>query len=73
MTKRSCRKCRFTLTELLVVIAIFAVLLSMLQPSLKKAMGAAEQTKCLSNLKQNIQGYHYFAEDNDGKFPKAPG
>ena len=64
---------RFTLIEVLVVIAIIGILASLLLPVLSKARKKSRQAVCLSNAKQNITGYHLFAEDNDGKFPLAPG
>ncbi len=71
--KKSLSKTRtFSLIELLVVIAIIAILASLLLPVLSKARKKSRQAVCLSNLKQNITGYHMFASDNDGKFPWAP-
>jgi prepilin-type N-terminal cleavage/methylation domain-containing protein/prepilin-type processing-associated H-X9-DG protein len=56
----------FTLVELLVVIGIIALLISILLPALSRAKEAANQTKCLSNLKQLATATVIFSNERKG-------
>jgi prepilin-type N-terminal cleavage/methylation domain-containing protein len=62
-----CRLSRraFTLIELLVVIAIIAILAAILFPVFARARDKAQQTSCLSNVKQLCLGVMMYAQDYD--------
>jgi prepilin-type N-terminal cleavage/methylation domain-containing protein/prepilin-type processing-associated H-X9-DG protein len=59
----------FTLVELLVVIGIIAILVAILLPALNKARQAAQETQCMSNLRQFGFGFQVYADANQGFLP----
>src|ERR1039457_6742674 len=65
----------FTLIELLVVIAIIAILAAILFPVFSRARARAQQTACLSNMKQIVLAWTMYASEcNDvGPYDSAVG
>ena len=61
----------FTLIELLVVISIIGILMSLLMPTLSRAKGKVNDTKCISNLRQIGIALTLYADENSSKLPFA--
>jgi prepilin-type N-terminal cleavage/methylation domain-containing protein len=59
----------FSLVELLVVVAISAILAALLLPALARAKMQAQQTACLSNLRQVTVAGLMYLNDTQGGFP----
>ena len=69
MTYRSKKHSGFTLIELLVVIAIIAILAAILFPVFARAKAKAQQTSCLSNVKQITLATLMYASDYSDCLP----
>lgn len=59
----------FTLIEMLVVIAIIALLASMIVPAVSSALTRAQQTACMSNMRQIGQALMIYALENNENLP----
>jgi prepilin-type N-terminal cleavage/methylation domain-containing protein len=70
---RHLRFTAFTLIELLVVIAIIAILAAILIPAVGKVRESANQSKCVSNLRQLAVAANMYASDNNGDYPALNG
>jgi len=60
----------FSLIELLVVIAVIAILIALLLPVLSRAKAKAQQTVCITNLRQISLGVRLYSDDSNDKTPK---
>lgn len=60
----------FTLIELLVVIGVIALLISLLFPAFGAARRAAVRTACASNMRQVVNAFIMYVNENRGAFPR---
>ncbi|MHC4717506.1 MAG: type II secretion system protein, partial [Planctomycetota bacterium] len=67
------RRRAFTLVELLVVVAIIALLVTILMPSLGRALELTRRTICQTNLHSLGVAWQIYFQDNEHKIPKMFG
>jgi type II secretory pathway pseudopilin PulG len=60
----------FSLIELLVMISALAVIASLLQPSITKMVGKAQQVQCATKMKWLLNAFDQYCEDY-GEYPYA--
>jgi prepilin-type N-terminal cleavage/methylation domain-containing protein len=63
------RRRAFTLVELLVVVGIISVLIAILLPVLGRARDQANRIKCMSNVRNIMQGIVMYASQNKSSLP----
>lgn len=61
---------RFTLVEMLVVISIIAIIAGLLLGPVTEALGSANRTSCMNNLKQAAVALNLYVQNNE-RFPYA--
>ena len=61
----------FTLVEILVVIGVIALLAGIAFPVFSRARENGRRTSCASNLKQLGLAFQQYAQDNNGRYPRA--
>lgn len=62
----------FSLLETLAVIAVIAILAALLVSVGSRALGAANASKCLANLRQMHTALAAYMQENDGRLPHSP-
>jgi prepilin-type N-terminal cleavage/methylation domain-containing protein len=67
------RTLAFTLIELLVVVAIIAILAALLLAALSSAKLQAQQTQCISNLKELALAHNMYADEFANGIPNVAG
>jgi len=60
---------KFTLIEMLVVIAVLGLLISLVQPSLKKMMNQSRDIVCTQNLHQIMMAQEFLLEEGVNEIP----
>lgn len=63
------RKTAFTLVELLVVIIVIGLLAAILYPVVIRAKRSAQQSTCISNLRQIGSAFGLYMADSDDRWP----
>lgn len=56
---------KFTLIEILVSFSLIAILMTLLQPSLRRMSEVARSSECQSNLKHLMIAVHLYSDDHD--------
>lgn len=60
----------FSLVELLVILVVMAILVALLLPFLGSIRASAEQTKCVSNLRNIAVAIRLYAQEHNNRLPE---